>query len=248
MYTVKQLATLAGVTERTLRYYDQIDLLKPAHYGDNGYRYYDAESLLRLQQILFFRELGLRLKDINRVIHSSDFDALHALRLHRQQLAKRAERIDRLIRTIDRTILHLEGELDMSEGDLFAGFSEEKQKEYEQKARHLWGDDAVARSNQQWKSYSKTEQQAIGERWNAIFGALRDHMDEGPDSPAIQEQIAALHAHVRIFWDCGIDGLRGLGDMYASQPDFVATFRGIHPDLPEFLRDAVYHYCDTHAE
>src|ERR1700691_2339019 len=103
-YTVKEVAKLSNVSVRTLRFYDEIGLLKPAFYGDNGYRYYEEEQLLILQQILFFRELGFELKQIRRVLGRSDFDKMVALSSHRQVLKKNLEQTRKLIKTIDKTI------------------------------------------------------------------------------------------------------------------------------------------------
>ena len=83
MYTVKQLSTLAGVTPRTLHHYDQIDLLKPESVGENGYRYYGETSLLRLQQILFYRELGFSLESVRDMLGRPEFQVLDALEEHR---------------------------------------------------------------------------------------------------------------------------------------------------------------------
>ena len=112
-HTIKHMAALAGISERTLRYYDEIGLLKPAHYGTNGYRYYDHESALTLQQILFFRELGLSLSAIKDIINNPEFDRLAALQEHREELTGRVQKLNRLINTIDKTILHLKGEAAM---------------------------------------------------------------------------------------------------------------------------------------
>jgi DNA-binding transcriptional MerR regulator len=122
MYTVKRLAKLAGVSPRTLRYYDQIGMLKPDAYGDNGYRYYSEDALQQLQQILFFRELDFSLEDIRKIVSSPDFDRLQALEIHRAALKERKQHIDVLIHTIDQTILHLKGKSDMSEKQYFEGF------------------------------------------------------------------------------------------------------------------------------
>src|SRR5512137_2387193 len=129
-YTVKQLAALAGISIRTLHYYDEIDLLKPETVGSNGYRYYGEASLLRLQQILFFKELGLGLDAIHSILDQPGFDQERALAEHREQLAGQRQRIDRLIQTIDKTRLHLKGKQKMESNELFEGFSDEKQKEY----------------------------------------------------------------------------------------------------------------------
>ena len=153
MYTVKQLADLAGISRRTLHYYDEKGLLKPTSLGDNGYRYYGDEALLQLQQILFYRELGLELRQIKKILEDPDFDTATALQAHRRSLREKIKRLQTLIRTVDTTIMHLIGEVNVSEKNIFEGFSEEKQKEYEDEAVARWGDEA-AESIQLWNSYS----------------------------------------------------------------------------------------------
>ena len=111
MFTVKQLASLAGVTPRTIHHYDAIGLLKPVRVGKNGYRYYDDESILRLQQILFYRELDLPLLEIKKIMGRRDFVVLSALEGHRLELEKRIARLERLLGTGDNTILAVEHNL-----------------------------------------------------------------------------------------------------------------------------------------
>ncbi len=122
-YTVKKLAKLSGVSIRTLRFYDTIGLLKPAYYGDNHYRYYEEEQILMLQQILFYRELGFPLNDIQRIISSDDFNKIDALISHKQVLERSLDRTKKLIKTIDQTILHLRGKITMRDEELFVGFA-----------------------------------------------------------------------------------------------------------------------------
>ena len=98
-YTVKKLSQFSGVSVRTLRWYDEVGLLKPAYYGDNGYRYYEEEQLLKLQQILFYRGLGFRLDDIQRFISSDDFDQSNALLDHRKSLVRHVNQTEQLIKT-----------------------------------------------------------------------------------------------------------------------------------------------------
>src|ERR1700730_18418323 len=114
-YTVNKLAQMSEVSIRTLRFYDQIGLLKPAYHGSNGYRYYEEEQLLMLQQILFFKELGFELKQIQKILKRSDFDKIVALSSHRQILQKNLARTRKLIKTIDETIEHLKGTKKMKE-------------------------------------------------------------------------------------------------------------------------------------
>ncbi|WP_232051895.1 MerR family transcriptional regulator [Aquicella siphonis] len=122
-YTVKKLAKLSGVSIRTLRFYDTIGLLKPAYYGDNNYRYYEEEQVLMLQQILFYREIGFSLNNIQRIISSDDFNKIDALLSHKQVLAESLDRTKKLIKTIDQTIARLRDEITISDEELFVGFA-----------------------------------------------------------------------------------------------------------------------------
>lgn len=127
-YTVKKLARLSGISPRTLRFYDEIGLLKPASYGENNYRYYEEEQLLLLQQILFFRELDVPLSDIQGIMSSQDFDKIETLNAHKITLQKRLERTEVLIKTIDKTLSHLKGETKMQPTNIYEGFQEKMQK------------------------------------------------------------------------------------------------------------------------
>jgi DNA-binding transcriptional MerR regulator len=122
-YTVKKLANISGISIRTLRFYDEIGLLKPAFYGDNSYRYYEEEQLLMLQQILFYRELNFSLNDIQKIISSDDFNKIDALISHQKILTRNLNRTKKLIVTINQTIAHLRGETTMRDEELFTGFA-----------------------------------------------------------------------------------------------------------------------------
>lgn len=131
-YTVKELAKLSGVSVRTLHWYDEIGLLRPAYVGSNGYRYYEKEELLLLQQIFFYRKLGFPLKEIQKLLAGNSFDKIHALLTHREFLMKQIDRSKELIETIDKTINHIKGKIQMKDEELYAGFDAAKQGEYEQ--------------------------------------------------------------------------------------------------------------------
>ena len=247
-YTVKQFADLAGVSVRTLHYYDQTGLLKPDRTGGNGYRYYGEAALLRLQQILFFKELGLELATIGEILDQPGFDQLRTLQVHRQQMMERAERLARLITTIDRTIEHIQGDQNMKAKDMFDGFTEEKQAQYQEEARKLYGHSpAYAESQQRWGSYSPEKQEAIKAQGAAILQAFADVIESGPGSPEAQKQAAAWHQHIGNFYTCSLEMLQGLGNLYVDSPDFATNFRQVHPDLPEFVRDAINIYVKAEA-
>jgi DNA-binding transcriptional MerR regulator len=114
MFMIKDLSRLAGITPHTLHYYDEIGLLKPTRVGANGYRYYGEEILLRLQQILLYRQLGMSLDGIQKILGCRDFDVINALERHKQELRKCIAQMGRLVTTVDNTILHLKGKREMS--------------------------------------------------------------------------------------------------------------------------------------
>lgn len=254
-YTVKQLADLAGVSPRTLHYYDQIGLLEPEQIGENGYRYYSDRAMLRLQQILFFKELGFSLEEIREIMDRPDFDLLQALRLHKAGLQERLERLKRLITTVEKTLLNLEGAYPMKNRQYFEGFSEEKQKQYEQEIRQRYGEKAFE-GVRDWNSYTPEQKATIQAESEAIYGDLAailessgiaSHLEFTPDSPELQAAqpiIAHWHQHLRYFYEPSIARLRGLGQLYCEHPDFRATFTKIHPTLPDFMKQAIEVYCD----
>jgi DNA-binding transcriptional MerR regulator len=242
--TVKQFADLAGVTVRTLHYYDQIGLLEPTSVGENGYRYYEEDALFKLQQILFFRELDFSLSEIADIMSTPDFDIVPALAVHRRALEQRVKRLTHLIRTVDKTIHHLEGAITMTNDELFEGFSEEQQAAYEKEARERWDPETVDQSYKRWNSYSKQKQQQIMQEGRDNTAALAAVMDKGHASPEVQEQVARWHQHLRYFYEPTPEILRGLGQMYGDDPRFAANYTKVHPDLPEFFRQAINVYCD----
>lgn len=120
-HTVKQVAAMSGISVRTLHFYDESDLLKPAYVGTNGYRFYEEPQLLTLQQILFYRELGFELKNIKDILGRAEFEKVTALKSHREILQKNLDRTRTLIATVDKTIEHLKGTKSMSSEELFEG-------------------------------------------------------------------------------------------------------------------------------
>ncbi|MEZ4668355.1 MAG: MerR family transcriptional regulator [Anaerolineae bacterium] len=246
MYTVKQLSDLADVSVRTLHYYDEIGLLHPTSVGSNSYRYYDDAALLRLQQVLFYREIGLELMQIKEVLDSPDFDVLAALRSHRRVLDDRITRLEKLVSTVDSTIMHLAGELKMSKRQMFSAFSDEKQKEYEREARLQWGAETVNDSIKRWNGYSQAQRDTIAAEGSHIYIDLADALEAGkaPTSPDVQNILVRWHQHLRYFYEPTLDILRGLGGGYNSHPDFIANFQKLHVDLPAFLEASINQYVD----
>jgi len=223
MFTVKQLSRMAGITPRTLHYYDEIGLLKPSRVGDNGYRYYGEESLLRLQQILLYRELDMPLENIKKLMGRRGFDVLDALESHKDELHKRIAHMERLIATVDDTILHLKGRKEMSPKQLFEVLSEEQQAELEKEAMQIYDPETVKASNQRWRSYSTAEKQRIGEEGNAVYADLVEAMPKGPASPEAQSCVERWRKHMEYFWVPNDEQLLGLVDGYNDDPRFKAA-------------------------
>jgi DNA-binding transcriptional MerR regulator len=245
-YSVRKLSKLAGVTTRTLRYYDQIGLLKPPHIADNGYRLYTDESLFRMQQILFYRELGFSLKDIKSILESPKFDALGALEEHGKALRSRIDRLNRLVQTIDYTISNLKGGTDMDKKKLFEGFSEEKQKKYEREIRDRYGDKAFD-GVKDWNRYSAEQKAKILEEQEAIYRDAVASISKPVDSPEVQAIVARWHQHLRYFYEPSLERMAGLAQLYTEHPDFLKNFTKMHPKMPRFWHDAICHYVNKLA-
>ncbi len=243
-YTIKQIADLAGVTTRTLRYYDEIGLLSPAETGDNGYRYYDQGSLLRLQQILFFRELDLPLKDIQLFMSRPDFNLLSALAKHRSSLQTRAKRLDKLIDTIDQTIAAIKGERAMTAKGYFEGFDE---TQYEEEARERWGKTSqFAESRKKWASYSEDQKEAIKAQGGRLtVRMVSEDPSASPDDPDVQAAIGEYHAYINeYFYTCEVGFLRGLADGWVEDPRFTINYERVREGGAAFVREAVHIFCD----
>ncbi|MBK7455794.1 MAG: MerR family transcriptional regulator [Anaerolineales bacterium] len=244
MFTVKQLSKMAGVTPRTLHHYDDIGLLKPSRVGDNGYRYYGEESLLKLQQILFYRELDFPLDDIKKIMGRHDFDVLNALQNHKDALLKQVARMNHLLTTVDNTIQHLKGEKNMDPKGLFEGFSEEEQEKYALEAEKIYDPETVRESNRKWKGYSAGKKEAIMAEGRQVYEDMIAAMPKGISSAEVQAIVERWRNHMDYFWTPDLDQLLGLVNGYNADPRFKANFDKMHPQLAQFMRDAVKVYVE----
>jgi DNA-binding transcriptional MerR regulator len=245
-YTVSQLARLSGTSVRTLHHYDEIGLLKPASVGENGYRYYGREELLRLQSILVHREFGIALGDIAILLGSAGFDRLKALREQRGRIEAEAERYRRLARTIDRTIAELEGRDTVMDKQLYEGFSPEKQAEYEAWLIDKYGEPARQRiemGREAMAAMSSDQRQD----WRAEATALRDDfafaMGQGTAAadPALDPLLERHHAWVARTWKTPptAQAYAGLGQLYVENAEFKAMYDAARPGLAEWMAAAM---------
>ena len=243
VYGVRQLADLAGVSVRTLHYYDQIGLLKPSSHSENGYRYYDESSAILLQQVLFFRELGFTLDEIRTIVGQPGFDVRRALEEHRVLLSKRADRIAVLLQTVDKTIKKIEGEIDMETREYYEGFSDARIEEYRKEARQRWGEDTVRDSESRVLKMGRQRMTELQAEGGAIFQTLAELMPKGAASLEVQEQVAKWREWLEHFSTYSDEAVLGLARMYSEDSRFAAFFEKYHPDLPAFFTRAVEHYC-----
>jgi DNA-binding transcriptional MerR regulator len=242
-FTVKQLANLAGVTPRTLHYYDEIGLLQPSTYGDNGYRYYDESAILRMQQILFYRELGFSLEQIRQILNDPDFDLVTALSRHRKALQQRIKRLEQLIHTVDNTILHVQGKHTMDTLEFYKGFDEEKQKLRTEQAHERWGEKAMAHTRD-WNAYTPQEKDAILREGHEINTGIAKNMERGYASPEVQYWIGRWHEAINTyFYECSLEVFEALGHGYVEDPEFRQFYDQIRPGMAAFMEQAMSHYC-----
>ncbi len=250
-YKIKELAELSGVSARTLRYYDQIGLLKPTRQEDNGYRLYGEAQVDRLQQILFYRQLGLPLEEIRRTLDSADFDRSQALEAHLALLRQQQEELNLLIRNVEKTICSLKGEYSMNNKEKFEGFKQELIR----KNNEQYGDEVIAKygkenldesnrkllgmSEEQWKG-----QQELSERIFTLLVAAMEKRDS-----ACAEALEAADCHRQwlcLFWKDGLyskQAHRGIAEMYVADERFTKFYDSrLGEGGAQFLHDAIYNY------
>jgi len=246
-YTVKNLSELSGVTVRTLHFYEEAGLLKPAYYGSNGYRYYDEKELLLLQQILFFKELGLTLKQICKVIDRSDFDQIAALQSHRRALSGEWERIGRLLETIDKTITHLKGKKKMKDQEMFDGFNiglvklknglpySQAEKIVVQSVKH------PSKNTKDVEKRGKAYYDNIVETAHTLFKELAHCIEKGldPANGEVQKIIKKHHAFAEQTHSATQEVYKAMAQLYAEHPEFKKQLDPFHPQLPIFMAEAM---------
>ena len=249
MYTVKEVAKLSRTTVRTLHHYHDLDLLVPAHIGENGYRYYGRDELHRLQQILFYREFGVPLKDIGAFLDKPGFDHVAALQEHRTRLEAKARRYRQLINTIDRTIADIEGKQTMDVSELYKGFSQQKQAEHEELLVSTYGEPmrkSIEVSKKAMAGRTEAEQKEKMAELQLIEFGLAEHMQEGtaPDSDLLDDLLSQHRAWVAQMWgqECSADAYAGLAEMYLAHDDFKKRYDTIAPGFAEYLPSAMKAY------
>lgn len=252
-YTVKKISELSGVSVRTLHFYEEISLLKPAYYGSNGYRYYEEKELLQLQQILFFKELGLTLKQIQRIVGKSDFDQLAALYSHQKALLQEREKIGHLLKTIDKTIKHLKGKKKMKDKEIFDGFNITLVKAKEgqsysaaeklvvQSVKHptTSAEDVKKRGQDYYDKINKTA--------HALFKELVHCIEKGLDPSAneVQKIIKKHHTFIEQTHAASKKVYKAMAQLYVEHPEFRKQLDPFHPKLAQFMAKGMNIFAET---
>ncbi|MBX7067017.1 MAG: MerR family transcriptional regulator [Parachlamydiales bacterium] len=247
VYTVRKLANISGVSVRTLHYYDEVDLLKPAYIGANGYRHYEEAQLLQLQQILFFRKLGMELNKIRQIIKKDDFSQIAALHSHRKLLARELENTRELIETIDNTIKHLQGQKKMKDKQFFEGLNSPKQTEYEKYLVDSGNITAqeIERGRKRLEKWSKEDWADTQKEWEDLLKSYVKAIQEG-HGPESKIAHALVERHFKYLNRFGIEVKREemveKSQFYLGHPDWIKLFDSHHPKLHGFMLAAIEDY------
>jgi DNA-binding transcriptional MerR regulator len=247
-YAVGQVAVLAGVTIRTLHHYDKIGLLSPSGRSAAGYRIYEEADLERLQQILFYRELGFALEEIATIVDDQRTDAVGHLRHQRGLLTERIERLRAMVAAIDHEMEAKTMGIQLTPEERLEVFGSFNPEDYAEEAEQRWGGtEAYRQSQRRVATYTKedwlrikAEEKEVRANLAAAFAA-----GSGPDS---DEALAAAEAHRRHiskwFYDCSHETHRGLGEMYVNDERFRAHYDALAPGLAQFIREAAHANAD----
>ncbi|WP_434510288.1 MerR family transcriptional regulator [Desulfitobacterium sp. AusDCA] len=247
-YTVQKLSRIAGISTRTLRYYDEIGILKPARVNSSGYRIYGQAEVDRLQHILFYRELGVELEQIKAILESPSFDRIKALKEHREKLLGKKEQLERLISNVDKTIAATEGEIKMTDQEKFEGFKqkliEDNEAKYGKEVREKYGDKAADASNQKIKGMTEEQFDEVNRLREEVNETLYTAFKTGDPAGELAQKAADLHRQwLCYYWESySKEAHAGVAQMYVDDPRFTAYYDEKLPGAAAFLRDAIFIY------
>ncbi|TCK98505.1 MerR family transcriptional regulator [Natranaerovirga hydrolytica] len=247
-YTVQKLAQIAGISTRTLRYYDEIGILKPARINSSGYRIYGQMEVNRLQQILFYKALGVNLKTIKGIIQSPGFDEIKALHEHRGKLLDKREQLNQLIVNVNKTIAAKERSIIMSDKEKFEGFKseiiEENENTYGQEIRLKYGEEVINNSNKRLKNMTKENYEKVKKIENEVLRVLQEAFETGNPASELAQKSAELHRQwLSFFWsEYSKKAHAGLAQMYVDDERFAKYYDKKQHGMAKFLRDAIFIY------
>lgn len=247
-YTINKLAKLAGVSTRTLRYYDELGILKPARISSSGYRIYGQEQVDRLQQIMFYRELDMGLETIKEIINAKSFHVKEALKEHHEKLLARRKQLELLIANVEKTIEYQEGRIQMTDQEKFVGFKknlvDENEKKFGKEVRAKYGDDTVNASNQKFMNMTKEQYEEFERLSQDILDTLEAAFATKDPAGELAQETAELHRKwLSYTWGSySKEAHAGLAQMYVDDERFTAYYDKKQPGMAAFLRDAILIY------
>lgn len=247
-YTVQKLAKLAGISTRTLRYYDEIGILKPARINSSGYRIYGGKEVDLLQQIMFYREMGVGLDTIKAIITKTSFDETAALQEHLSKLLEQKQQLELLIANVEKTIDYKRGIIKMSDKEKFEGFKQklvnENEVKYGKEIREKYGEEQVNKSNQKLLNMSKEQYDRFEKLGQEVLDTLEEAFRTGDPAGELGQKTADLHRQWLSFtWpNYSKEAHAGVAQMYVDDERFTAYYDKKQPGLASFLRNAILIY------
>lgn len=250
-YTVNSLSKLAGISTRTLRYYDEIGLLKPGRISSSGYRIYGQEEIDLLQQILFYKELELPLEKIKLIINSKNFDCKEALYKHKKTLLQKQKQIELLLNNVEKTLQSLEGGIEMANKEKFEGFKKDKIKQNEEKygkeIREKYGEDKVQENYNKFTKLTKKEWEEAEELSIQINKILKEAIKTQDSTSDLAYQVVKLHKRwLSYFGNYAEQAHLALGQMYVDDLRFTEYYeKNVGRGAAKFLRDSIASYYNA---
>jgi DNA-binding transcriptional MerR regulator len=252
-YTVLKLSRIAGISTRTLRYYDEIGILKPARINSSGYRIYGQKEVDLLQQIMFYREMGVNLDTIKEIVTSRDFDEMKALQSHLVKLLAQRQELDQLIENVTKTLEYKKGLMKMEDKEKFNGFKkklvEENEQKYGKEIREKYGDRQVDESNRKMLNMTEEQYAELEKLSQEVLDTLEAAFATGDPSGELAQKTADLHRRwLSYTWNSySKEAHAGLAQMYVDDERFTAYYDKKQPGMAAFLRDAVFIYTGRKA-
>jgi len=253
-YTVRKLARIAGISPRTVRYYDEVGLLKPARINSSGYRIYGPKEVDRLQQILFYRELDFPIEKIKEIIDSPEFDEIKALISHREHLINKRKQLDVLIENVEKTIKYKERGAYMTDKEKFEGFKKDiikdNEKKYGKEIREKYGDDTVDAVNNKILKMSKEQYEEFESLNLLILDTLKAAMETGDPAGELAQKACELHKKwLSLTWEkYSPKAHAGLAQMYVDDERFAGYYDQVKPGMAKFFRDAIFIYTGIDSQ
>lgn len=249
-YTINKLANIAGISTRTIRYYDEIDLLKPCRISSSGYRIYGEKEIDILQQIMFYKSMDMKLSDIKNIISDPDFEVEKALEKHKEELIKRKEEIEELIITVEKTIKNKKGEIKLSNKQKFEGFKKEKieenEKKYGREIRNKYGEETVKQSNKKFMNLKEEDFEKMNNIEEELFDLLKVVLESNSIEGEDGEKVYKLHRQWLSFtWPKYTKEAHiGLANMYLQDERFENYYdKRIKNGATKILRDCIVKYA-----